>query len=92
MKSRLGWVLTRHRATGRVVGEFKGEDETLAVIIPSKRVTNKAVDDIVREFHLREYGRLWPTKAVWRAPSDPLKLTLKTPVCMYVLTRVDVYG
>lgn len=87
MKSRQGWVLSRRPSIPGFV-----PPKTLAVIIPSKRVTNKAVDDIVRDFHLREYGRLWPTKVVWRAPEDLLLLTLKTPLCTYVLTRVDVYG
>lgn len=86
MKSRQGWVLSRK-------GEHPfGSSVTLAVIIPSKRVTNKAVDDVVRELHLKEYGRAWPNKPIWRGGTDPLLLTLKTPVCTYVLTRVDVYG
>ena len=87
MKSRPGWILTRERVPP---GDVRSE--TLAVIIPSRRVTNKAVDDLVREAHLREFGRLWPNKVTWRTPEDKSVLTLRTPLATYKLTRVDVFG
>lgn len=87
MKARPGWVLTRERTPP---GDVR--PETIAVIIPSRRMTNKAVDDLVRESHMKEFGRLWPNKVAWVAPDDPLILTLRTPLALYRLTRVDVYG
>lgn len=87
MKPRKGWLLTRERVPpGNVASE------TLAVIIPSRKVTNKVVDDIVREHHLKEFGRLWPSKVSWRAPPDIEVLTLKTPLATYRLSRVEIFG
>lgn len=88
MKSRPGWILTREQAPPGNV-----RPETIAVIIPSRRVTNKAVDDLVREHHMRSFGRLWPNVVVWVSPEGGGgPLMLRTPLATYRLTRVDVYG
>lgn len=84
MKPRRGWLLTRD-------GSQQGAPvATIATIVPSRKVTNKAVDDIVREHHLREVGRLWPNPTVWK--SQGAQLVLKTPLCTYRLTLIEVYG
>lgn len=86
MKSRLAWLMTR--AVEKADLSYL---PPLAVIIPSKRTTNKSVDDLAREFHLRDYGRLWPNKAVWENTADG-GLVLRTPLCNYKLSRIQVYG
>lgn len=86
MKPRLGWLLLRENPPPGDV-----HPEHVCVIIPSRKVTNKAVDDIVREHHLREFGRLWPNKVSWRSVGKD-RLILKTPLCTYKLLRMEVYG
>lgn len=87
MKPRDGWVLTHQpHPPGNT------REDTIGVVIPSKKMTNRAVDDLVREYHLRKYGRLWPNKVTWVAGDDPLLLTLRTPVATYRLHRTFVYG
>lgn len=88
MKPTSAWLLMREKPPLR--------NEALAVIRPSKRVTNKATDDIVRDLHLKKYGRLWPNAASWTwgrlDESGRDELRLKTPLCTYVLVPIDLYG
>lgn len=85
MKPRQAWLLLHEQRGSDVI-------ERVAVIIPSRKVTNKVVDDLVREFHLRKYGRLWPNKVWWTTPPGVDELALSTPVADYRLVRVPVYG
>lgn len=85
MKPRQGWLLTAHAPTSGVI------NVVVSAIVPSRKVTNKVVDDIVREWHLKTFGRLWPNKPEWKG-KGALTLVLQTPVCVYRLTRLDVYG
>lgn len=93
MQSHKGWILTRETLPpgAQVVHQ-------LAVILPSRVVTNKAIDDLVYHFHKQMYGAeaRVPDSAKWREVSTPDRggmLVLKAlPYCWYRLTPVDVYG
>lgn len=85
MKPRAGWLLTANAPATGVI------NTVIAAVVPTRKVTNRVVDDIVREWHLKAFGRLWPNKTEWKNKGEKL-LVLQTPVCTYKLTRLDVYG
>lgn len=84
MKPRSAWLL-------QVSVGMTGFQKPLATILPSRKVTNQAVYDIVRDLHLKAHGRFWPNDAAW-VDNEVGGLKLVTPICTYHLSRIEVYG
>lgn len=85
MKSRKGWLLTSVPTTAPLTFPPR----VLGVVVLSKRVTNKAVDDHVRMIHMKDEGRD-PGRISWQAAGNDLLANVDT--VEYRLSPVDVYG
>lgn len=87
MKARDAWVVMADASlrTGP-------HAQPVMAFVPSRKMTNKAAIDVVREFHLREYGYSWPNDAKWEQDAPGPDLVLRTPIRDYRMVKVQLYG